>query len=120
MDKMLIDPNALDQYIEVLGDEANELIAEIIDTLLDDASNQFAFLDQSLKDNDPATFQRAAHTLKSNCKTVGATEYAEIFYLLEEKGASGDISSVSLLLEKSKEDYPKLKDELLKKKESLK
>ena len=112
MEKMIDNPIALEQYYDVLGEGAKGFIVDIIESFLLDAPNQFDLLDQSLAENKPANFQRAAHTLKTTCLTIGATEYAENFLWLEEKGASGDLSKVASTLNKSKEKYNILKNEL--------
>lgn len=115
MEKMIDNTIALEQYYDVLGEGAKGFIVEIIESFLLDAPNQFDLLDRSLAENNPANFQRAAHTLKTTCLTIGATQYAENFLWLEERGASGDLSGVASLLNKSKDKYSMLKNELYEK-----
>ena len=117
--KMIDDPNALDQYIDLLGEEAMEFIIELIDTLLAGAPESFRSLDQSLAENDPPTFRRAAHTLKTVCLTVGAKSLADKFRVLEDKGEAGDLSSADQLLESCKPDFNQLEQELIHKKGDL-
>ena len=120
MEKIITDQAAFDQYIDLLGDEASSFIIDIIDTFLEDAPNQFSNLDVSLSKNDPETFRRAAHTLKTGCKTVGAMTLAEGFLELETHGESGDLSSMNSILNECKSKFDLLKSELIKKKETLK
>jgi HPt (histidine-containing phosphotransfer) domain-containing protein len=109
---MINDPNALDQYIDLMGEDGKEFVVEIIDTFLSDVINNFRHLDESLATNDYPTFRRAAHTLKTGCAIVGATALSQGFLILEEAGAAENLTSVGGFLEKYKLDFQKLKDEL--------
>ncbi|RLE02743.1 MAG: hypothetical protein DRJ13_05260, partial [Bacteroidetes bacterium] len=104
MKKIITDDNALDQYQDILGEEAKEFLLDIINTFLNDAPKQIAVLDDSLATQDSPSFQRAAHTLKSNLKIVGAIETAEACNILEDKGAAGDLNQVEDLLNGIKQD----------------
>ena len=119
MDKMIVDHNALDQYHDVLGDKAKDFLHDIINTFLVDASKQLVLLDQSLVTKDAPSFQRAAHTLKSNLNIVGATDMARICLLLEEKGAAGELTSIDSILIDIKLKFSALKAELLNKMEEI-
>lgn len=110
--QIINDPNALDQYIDLMGEEGSEFIIDIIDTFLESAPDSFTLLDHSLATNDPATFRRAAHTLKTGCSTVGATVLAKNFLKLEEAGETGSLTSIRDLLEHCKREYKLLKTEL--------
>jgi HPt (histidine-containing phosphotransfer) domain-containing protein len=119
MEKLITDHNALDQYLDVMGNEAPAFIIEIIETFINDAPNQLSKLYNSLSENDADTFCRVAHTLKTAYKTVGAMTLAESFFVLEEMGASGDLSSAHPILNECKSKFDLLKSELISKKESF-
>ena len=93
-EQMINDPNALDQYIDLMGEDGKEFIIEIIDTFLTDAINNFRHLDESMATNDYPTFRRAAHTMKTGCAIVGASALSQSFLMLEEAGAAGNLTSV--------------------------
>jgi HPt (histidine-containing phosphotransfer) domain-containing protein len=116
---MIVSSYALDQYVDLMGNEGVYFIIELIDTLIDDAPKNFEQLDQSLVDNDFATFQRAAHTLKSSCATVGANTLADKFLALEKSAASQNLSSVNQVLEFCRYGFQQLQDELIQKKQNL-
>lgn len=118
-EQMIDNPNALDQYRDLLGEEGGEFIVDIIDTFLADVPNNFSRLNHSMITNDFSTFRRAAHTLKTGCSIVGATALAEQFQELEKAGAAADLTSIGGLLEKSKADYRVLEIELEQKKARL-
>lgn len=118
-DQIINNPKALDQYIELMGEEGKEFIAEIIDTFLNTADENISQLDKSLADKDPVIFRRAAHTLKTGCSTVGAERLAESFLELEEAGARGNLDSLGIVLESCKNKLASLVTELENKKSSL-
>lgn len=119
-EKMIINSNALDQYIDLLGEEEGaEFIIEIIDTFIVDAPNNIRLLNHSMAENDFVTFCRAAHTLKTGCGIVGATLLAENLMRLEETGAEGNLTSIGGLVEQCQSDFQKLKTELEMKKSTL-
>ena len=68
-----LDGAALDSLRELGGDD---FLAEVIDTFLADVPMLLATLRDGLEDGDAAEVRRAAHTLKSNGSTLGATEFA--------------------------------------------
>ena len=119
MEKSITDHTALDQYREIMGEEANDFIIEIIDAFLIDTPNKLSQLETSLKENDAETFCRAAHTLKTSYRTVGAMDLAESFFELEKMGASGDLSSADSILSECKSKFGPLKSELISKKDTL-
>ncbi len=117
--KILVNSNALDQYIELMGEEGKEFVIEIIDIFLDDAPNQFEQLDKSLVENDSVTFRRAAHTLKTGCATVGADNLSRKVLDLESSGEKGNLTSIENDLEYCKNNFKILKEELFQKKAAL-
>ncbi|NQU30054.1 MAG: Hpt domain-containing protein [Anaerolineae bacterium] len=118
-EEIINDPNALDQYLDLLGEDGGEFVIEIIDTFLENAPENIDLMDISIAENDPVTLRRAAHTLKTGCSTMGATLLSENFLKLEEAGAAGNLKTIGNLLELCKNDYRLLKTELEKKKNSL-
>jgi HPt (histidine-containing phosphotransfer) domain-containing protein len=116
---MIVSSYALDQYIDLMGEEGKVFVIEIIDTLLEDFPRSFEQLDESLIENDFVTFQRAAHTLKSSCATVGANELADKFLELELSGESQNLASVDQILAFCRSGFQQLKNELFCKKREL-
>ena len=51
-----------------------EFVAELVDTFLEEAPGMLAQLDAALATRDAEGFRRAAHSLKSNGNTFGASE----------------------------------------------
>lgn len=79
---------ALDELRAMTGGDAG-LYVELLDTFLTDADLYGAELRSA---TDAATLARAAHSLKSNAMTVGATELAAECRSLEGDARAGDIA----------------------------
>ena len=65
-----------------------EFVGELVDTFLTEAPNMLSDLRQALDANDAERFRRAAHSLKSNSNTFGATSLAAMARNLELGGFS--------------------------------
>jgi HPt (histidine-containing phosphotransfer) domain-containing protein len=85
----VLDRAALDELRAMTGDDAT-LYVELLDTFLSDAD---AYLVELSADPDAATVTRAAHSLKSNALSVGATTLAELCRALEADARAGAVGS---------------------------
>ena len=88
---MAIDPEALDEYREVLGEEFAPFFVDLIDTFFSSGPEYIQNMKNALTNGDDELFTRTAHTLKSNCKTFGAHDFAELAYELEMLGNEKDL-----------------------------
>jgi HPt (histidine-containing phosphotransfer) domain-containing protein len=64
----VIDPHKWEELTLSLGSD----LPEIVELFIQDASDYFAQIDEAFKDNDFATIQRLAHSLKSSSGIFGA------------------------------------------------
>ena len=67
-----------------------DFVKELVDTFLEDAPNMLDDLARALAARDADRFRRAAHSLKSNSLTFGATALAAAARALELGGISSD------------------------------
>ncbi len=88
---MAIDPAALDEYREVLGEEFTPFFVDLIDTFFTSGPEFIQTMKDALAADDAETFTRSAHTLKSNCKTFGAYEFADKAFELEKLGSAENL-----------------------------
>ena len=63
-----------------------EFINELVDTFLEDAPKLIEEIKTALKANNADSFRRAAHSMKSNAATFGASQLAELAKELEMLG----------------------------------
>lgn len=69
--------------------------AELVDELLVDAPGQLEALRTASATGDAEAAQRAAHTLKGNSRTFGATRLAALGQAAEASAATGDLEAVA-------------------------
>lgn len=83
-----VDRAGLEQLAESVGGD-REFLRELVDTYGDDAPVQVEQMRQGLAGGDMALVHRAAHTLKSNSASLGATGLAELCLEIEEAARDG-------------------------------
>lgn len=84
----LIDHSVFDGLSDAVGED---FVGELIDTFLEEAPGIFAEMRQALSTGDADSFRRAAHSLKTNAATFGATELAEKAKELEYTARENDL-----------------------------
>lgn len=83
-----LDRAALDELQAMTGGDA-DLYLELLDTFLTDAD---LYVGELRSASDPTSMARAAHSLKSNAMTVGATELATRCRELEADARAGEVA----------------------------
>ena len=110
---MSIDPSALGQYREIMGDEANAFIVDLIDTYIVNSGELMAAIDSSFTSNDIVIFTRSAHTLKSNSAIFGAQTLSAFCQELEQAGKNGDLTDLQPKLDVLRNEYKQVLEELM-------
>ncbi len=87
MDEPVIDQAV---YAELQDTAGAEFVADLVDTFLEEASGMLAELRRARAENQADRFRRAAHSLKSNSSTFGASRLAALARELELGGLSAD------------------------------
>jgi HPt (histidine-containing phosphotransfer) domain-containing protein len=91
MSNPVIERNILEELIATTD---AEFVNELIEAYLDDSPNLIDEMETALEQKDPATFRRAAHTLKSSSASLGVAGLSELSKELEMIGKSGDLNQV--------------------------
>ena len=86
-----IDRAVFDRLAATMG---REFAAELIDTFVADGRELLAALRRALAETDVDAFRRAAHSLKSNSESLGATSLATLARELEATARAGSVSGV--------------------------
>ena len=73
-------------FDELKAMSGEDFINELIETFLDDAPKLIDELKSALEANNADTFRRAAHSMKSNAATFGASQLATLAKELEMLG----------------------------------
>jgi HPt (histidine-containing phosphotransfer) domain-containing protein len=100
-----LDPAALEELRQLGGDD---FVADLAATFLDEAPPLLA----ALRGTDVDEVRRAAHTLKSNGATFGATRFSELCRDLEEQAKTGDLTGAPALAGEIESEYALVAEEL--------
>jgi PAS domain S-box-containing protein len=104
-----LDASALEQLRTTLGEEAT---GEIIEIFVTEGPQLFSRLRLAVERGDAEGLRRAAHTLKSNAATFGATALAELCRELEAIGESGGVAGAAQLLARADAEHERLRSHL--------
>jgi HPt (histidine-containing phosphotransfer) domain-containing protein len=105
----VIDQTTFDELKQMSGDE---FINELIDTFLEDAPKMIDEIKSGLAANNADTFRRAAHSMKSNAATFGASQLAELAKELEMLGKESKLHETGDRLRALEEAYESVRKEL--------
>jgi CheY-like chemotaxis protein/nitrogen-specific signal transduction histidine kinase len=106
---LVLDSAALERLQATLGDEAT---AEVIDTFLAEGPQLLSTLRLAVERADADELRRAAHTLKSNAATFGATSLSELARHLEMIGEAGTVHAAGELLARADAEHERLRSAL--------
>ncbi|CUH45844.1 Hpt domain-containing protein [Ruegeria atlantica] len=92
-------PIDLDIFAELKDATGDEFAAELVNTFLDEAPGMIAELKAAADASDLEGYRRAAHSIKSNANTFGATRLAELARKIElgDMPAAGDFTDAKAL-----------------------
>ena len=82
---------------ELRATAGEDFVAELVETFVEESPQMFAELRGALADADAARFRRAAHSLKSNANTFGATALGAMARELELGGLPADAGPLDAL-----------------------
>ena len=88
-----------------------DFIGELVQAFLEDAPAQIAQMQSALGGHDAESFRRAAHTLKSNAATFGATDLSGLARELEMLGRENNLA-VGNRLQVLEEAFDQVKNQL--------
>ena len=94
----IIDPEAIANLRALSPDDGDAFLKEIIGIFLQDTPIRIAELHRSRASGDPATFTRAAHSIKGSSSNVGAHELRAVAEQLEHHSRQRGIDDVEALL----------------------
>jgi HPt (histidine-containing phosphotransfer) domain-containing protein len=110
-DAPVIDPSAFDALSESTGGDP-EFLAELIDMFLTDGVDLLSAMDTASASGDAAELRRAAHSLKSNGATFGATTLTALARQLEELGKAAELDAVGPLIAEARQEFGRVERSL--------
>lgn len=96
MSQPLIDPQT---FAELQANAGSDFVVELVDTFAAEAPQMLAELRGSFDAGAANAFRRAAHSLKSNSNTFGASRLAELARSLELGGLPSGCAPIEALAE---------------------
>lgn len=84
-------------FAELQDAAGSDFVSELVGTFLEEAPNMLAELRRAHAGPDADAFRRAAHSLKSNAHTFGATRLASLARALELGGLLTDAAPLDAL-----------------------
>ncbi len=86
-------------FMELKDATGDEFAAELVNTFLDEAPSMIGELKAAAGEADADRYRRAAHSIKSNATTFGATALAELAREIElgELPEAGDLADATAL-----------------------
>jgi len=98
----------LEQLKSVTLDD-EDLMREILGTLIDDTGRQLRALERAVAQADAKETVRIAHYSKGACANVGATSTAGILQEIERKAKAGDLEACGASLASLQAEFEKLR-----------
>ena len=80
----VLQPNALEAIVEMIGIDDPDVVVDLIDTFLTDSQRQIDEMHRSMATGDFKTLHRAAHSMKSSSATFGAMPLSKLCQRLEQ------------------------------------
>jgi len=84
-----LDVSVLRSFREMMGEKADEILAEMIDCYLEDAPKLMDAIALAVAQKDALQLRYASHTLKSSSLTLGATTLSQLCQELEAMSRAG-------------------------------
>jgi len=109
-----INREAIKELQAIVGEDAPDVIKELVGIYLDDSPRLLARLRQAITDEDLQAATLAAHTLKSSSAHMGATRLSALCAELEAFGQTGTMEGVAEKASQIEAEYERVKAELEK------
>jgi HPt (histidine-containing phosphotransfer) domain-containing protein len=93
---------------EIAGDDFEGLIAEVIDSYLEDSPPRVQGIHRAIAHDDGKGLQQSAHALKSSSLTVGATGLAQLCAQIEALGEMGNLERAATVISQFDAEYERV------------
>jgi CheY-like chemotaxis protein len=110
----VLDASALERLRDTLGKQADILLPTLVKSFIDDGTRLLDEASRALQQKNAQDLRRAAHTLKSNGATFGATMLSAVAKQLEQLGREGQFEGAAELIEQAGREFVRAKAELEK------
>src|SRR5688500_8342999 len=108
----VLDPDVVDRLRQLTPPGEPDVLTEILQLFLDDVPGRIETLRAATAAGDAIAVQRAAHSLKGSSGNIGARALYEVCRQLDDSAKSGDLSRVTLLLDRLVVEYGRVEAEI--------
>jgi HPt (histidine-containing phosphotransfer) domain-containing protein len=108
-DDQALEVRVLAELHQLLGEQAPQLIAELIDLYLETAISLLAEMRAAISAVDGHALYRAAHTLKPSSAHLGAMRLAALCEMLESIGQSGQLTEAAAKMVELEAEFDRVK-----------
>lgn len=108
----VVDYGVIDELRQLQLDGEPDLLAELVEVFVEDASARLKTLREALNQADADGVAKIAHTLKGSAGNLGASRMAHLAAQLEERGRSGNLDGAEDLLGELDSEFEKANAEL--------
>ncbi len=105
MADLVLDTGAFTQFYDLWGEDAGEIVREMIDMFLNEAPAMLAGMEHALEAANARELRRLAHTLKSNAGTLGARRLYDACRQLEALAAEENMDAAQQMYERVRLEY---------------
>jgi HPt (histidine-containing phosphotransfer) domain-containing protein len=103
-DATTLDTSVLAALLDSVGGD-DSFVADLVETYLADGADQLAAIDEAVRSSQAEGLVRAAHTLKSSSRTVGANRLGELSRRIEMLGRSGSTTGAGELVAEARTEW---------------
>jgi CheY-like chemotaxis protein/HPt (histidine-containing phosphotransfer) domain-containing protein len=104
----ILDPAALENLRDMVGGDS-AVVAELINTFLEDAPHLLSKLHEASNNGDAAKVRLTAHSLKSNGAQFGASVFAELCKQMEILGKSSQLDDAESVFTQIEAEYQQVR-----------
>ncbi|MCB0064229.1 MAG: PAS domain-containing protein, partial [Caldilineaceae bacterium] len=100
-----IDPNALQEFVEMMGEGGEEMAKELIRLYLEGTPPLMAKFNQGLAGNDMQKIRSAVHTLRSSSAQIGALRFGAMAAELDELCHQSELATIAAKADALRAEY---------------
>jgi CheY-like chemotaxis protein/HPt (histidine-containing phosphotransfer) domain-containing protein len=107
-----LDSEVLETLLTMIGENVEDVLAELIENYLEDTPLRLKNLRQGLVEEKLHEFERMAHTIKSSSAIFGAMTLSDLCNELETMGRLGTLEGAAEIIQRVEAEYEKVKTAL--------
>lgn len=102
-------PIDLDAFKEMVGEDALDMLPELMGIFFDETPEQLSKLRQAMSQREAKTLAQIAHTLKGQSSSIGAISFSRYSANLMSMARQGELEEISTQVAQLEEEYHRIK-----------